>query len=91
MNDMCKEEVITKYLQLQYLPKNHDLSTWLQKWDEVFDEEDDLGIPHMKENQPLKDFINSVKETDSGFHSYWKQHIRNTKANELPSLHEIVQ
>src|SRR5437667_912555 len=90
-NDMRKEEVIAKYFQLQHPPKNHDQSTWLQKWDEVFDEGDDLGIPHMKENQPLKDFINAVEEADTGFHSYWKQHIRNTKANELPSLHEIVQ
>ena len=90
-NDNRKEEVIAKYLQLQRSPKNQEILTWLQRWDEIFDEGEELGIPHVKENQPLKDFINSVEEVDSGFYTYWKQHIRNIDKNQLPTLHQIVQ
>ena len=90
-NDTCKDEVIAKYQQLQRPPKNRDLSTWLQRWDEVFDEGEELEIPHVKEHQPVKNFINSVEEVNSRFYSYWKQHLQNINRDQFPILHQIIQ
>ena len=48
----------------------------------------DLGLPDVQSNRAVKDFVQSLQDTDPGFHTYWTHHLQHAK--EYPSLREVI-
>ena len=87
-------ELSTQYQKLKRSPLSQNLATWLQNWERVYAEGDELKIPDVSENRAVLDFLNAIENIALSFHAGWSNTIECAdllgKKDKIPSLYDII-
>jgi len=68
-NAAQQAELSTQYHKLKCPPLSQNLVTWLQDWERVYAEGDELKIPDVSGNHAILDFLNTIKNIALSFHA----------------------
>jgi hypothetical protein len=92
--DRARElEVTRQYRDLQKAPKNQQIKKWIEQWEKIHADAENLDLLDIKNGRPLYDFLNAVRTISPGF-ADTKIGIINKRLaenKELPSLYNILK
>ena len=66
--DRARETQVTMaYQRLKRTPRSTDIETWLDNWELVYSEAEEINLPEINGDRPLYDFLFTVKPLDAAF------------------------
>ena len=66
--DRARETQVTMaYQRLKQTPRSTDIETWLDNWELVYSEAEEINLPEINGDRPLYDFLFTVKPLDAAF------------------------
>ena len=74
-NATRQAKLSTQYQKLKCLPLSQNLATWLQDWEQVYAETDELKIPDVSGNHAILDFLNTIENIAPSFYAGWSNTI----------------
>ena len=87
-------EVTNTWKWLKKTPKDTYLSTWLRRWEEIYEKATELNLPEASGIRPVLDFLDAIEPLSDKFHNYWTEHIQNLqdedRTDEIPDLYDIL-
>jgi hypothetical protein len=89
-----KIEVMNTWRWLKKTPKDTYLSTWLRRWEEIYEKATELSLPEASGIRPVLDFLDAVEPLSEKFYSYWTERIQDLQdedeMEEIPDLYTII-
>lgn len=92
--DRAREmDVIRRYRELQRAPKSQQIDKWLQQWERVYTEAQNLSLPDVQKERPLYDFLNALRPVDTAFvagrEATLEERIR--RKEDLPTILDMLE
>lgn len=91
--DRARElEVTRQYRELQTPPKRQNPEVWLQRWEKIYTDAEELDLPDIQKDRAIYDFLRTIKSIDSAFANTYEILLdeKNCAKQPIPTIFDLI-